>query len=130
MHKMTANLQIYRQNCLLDCTKYYVAPVIPRKTELISFSGECTVRVREVEYDILSGNSFKIRLLLEELFSDNQKKNFGPHDCFDAGLVFYDHVWVTSANVKRYTLYKSGYDGERPILLNKEAIEKFQKNFC
>lgn len=128
MYFMTANLQIYRQNCSISCIKYLEAPVIPRKTELISFSGAGTVRVREVEYDILSDKSVEITIFLEDLFSDSYKKRFSTHDCFD--LVFYDHVWVMSDNVERYTLYKSGYDGERPIVLNKETIEKFQKNFC
>ena len=93
-------------------------------------SKECWVRVREVTYDILSGKSFEIRLLLEETNIDKQKKRFGWQDCYDEGLVFYDHVWVTSVDVKRYTLCKSGYDGKPPIGLNKETIEKFEKNFC
>ena len=130
MYKMKADLKINRKNCWLDCIKYYEAPFIPRKTEIIRFSEECAVRVREVNYDILSGNTYEIIISLEELFLDEHKKRFGWQDCFNEGLVFYDHVWVTSVDVKRYTLYKSGYDGKPPIVLNEEALKKFEKNFC
>ena len=130
MYKMKANLLIHRKNCWLDCIKYFEAPFIPRKNELISFSKEYTVRVREVHYRILSGNSSEIVLSLEELFLDDNKKSFGWMDCHHTDLVFYDHVWVRSVNVEQYTLYKSGYDGKRRVVLNNEGMEKFEKNFC
>ena len=130
MYKMKANLLINRKNCWLDCIKYFEAPFIPRKTELISFSEESAVRVREVTHCLLRDNSFEIRLLLEELFLDDIEKSFGWMDCHHTDLIFYDHVWVRSVNVKPYTLYKSGYDGKPRIVLNKEGMEKFEKNFC
>ena len=130
MYKMKANLSINRKNCWLDCIKYFEAPFIPRKTEFISFSKESTVRVRDVIYRILPDNSSEIVLSLEELFLDDHEKKFGWLDCHHTDLVFYDHVWVRSVNVKPYTLYKSGYDGKPRIVLNKEGMEKFEKNFC
>jgi hypothetical protein len=127
MYSVKVIRRIYRTNCSINCIKYLEVPVIPRKDELMCFSDLDTGKVREVIYDIPSDNSVKIHIVLGDMFSRYREKIFTVHDCFD--LIYYDHVWVMSGNIEEYTLYKTGYDGERPIVFNKEVTDKFEKNF-
>ena len=134
MYSVKVIRQITRTNCSISCIKYLEMPVIPRKDELICFSDldigkvrEISYDIREVSYAILPKNSVKINIFLEDMFSREREKSFGVRDCFD--LIYYDHVWVMSRNIEEYTLYKTEYDGERPIVFNKEVTDKFEKNF-
>jgi hypothetical protein len=135
MHDLTVITTYFGSNCEVICEKYLRTALTPRQGELFSISEDETLRVKQTEYvyefPLGLPAGLDVKIYLAELFPEEKhRKIFGVRDLFGRGIVHYDHVWVESPKVSRYTIYKSGYDGTSPISLSRSVIDEFKKNFC